>query len=125
MRVPRIGGRAPENGISLPSRWQKSSLRKCGGVLLPVASDILVDPARWDQNFRRAAASTTLSAFYGYPTVRSERDHIRVVRPINDFGGRLFKGYFFGCSLSSIPSPLVATSPKKVSTVNASSVTIV
>ena len=57
--------------------------------------------------------------------LNSERDHIRVVRPINDFGGRLFKDYFYGCSLGSIPTPLVATSPKKVSTVNASSITIV
>ena len=104
MRVPRIGGWAPENGISLPSRWQKSTLRKCGGVLL--TSDILVGSARWHQNFRRAAASTTLSALYGYPTHRSERDHIRVVRPINDFGaGYLFKSTFMGAHLVQFPTP--------------------
>ena len=62
-----------------------------------LASDILVSPARWDQHFRRAAASTTLSALYGYPTVRSERD--RVVRAINDFGERLFKATFMGAHL--------------------------
>ena len=62
-----------------------------------LASDMLVSPARWDQQFRRAAASTTLSALYDYPTVRSERDHI--VRAVNDFGERLFKATFMGAHL--------------------------
>lgn len=62
-----------------------------------LASDMLVGPTRWDQHFRRAAASTTLSALYGYPTVRSEQDH--VVRAINDFGERLFRATFMGAHL--------------------------
>ena len=109
--VPCLHRNARGNGISLPSRWQKSALRKCGGVLL--ASDILVGPARWDQNFRRAAASTTLSALYDYPTLRSERDHIRAVRPINDFGGRLFKSTFMGAHLVQFPHPWLRHLPNR------------
>ena len=51
-------------------------------------SELLVDPARWDQHFRRAAASTILSVLYGYPTLKSEQDHIDEV--IEDFADRLF-----------------------------------
>ena len=62
-----------------------------------LASDLLVGPARWDRHFRRAAASTTLSVLYGYPTVRSEQDH--TVKDINDFGERLYKATFMGAHL--------------------------
>ena len=50
------------------------------------ASDLLVSPARWDQHFRRAAASTVLSIVYGYPTLKSEQDH--TLEAINDFSIR-------------------------------------
>jgi hypothetical protein len=62
-----------------------------------MASDMLVVPARWDQHFRRAAASTTLSILYGYPTLKSEQDH--VVRDINDFAARLFRAAVMGAHL--------------------------
>jgi hypothetical protein len=62
-----------------------------------LASDLLVGPAQWDQHFRRAAASMTLSVLYGYPTLKSEQDHIVVA--INDFAERLFKAAFMGAHL--------------------------
>ncbi|KAH9987348.1 cytochrome P450 [Russula vinacea] len=43
-----------------------------------LASDLLVGPARWDQHLHRASASLILSVLYGYPTLRSEQDHILV-----------------------------------------------
>ena len=78
--------------------FSKSSVRKfyetqmTEAVLL--ASDLLGSPARWDQHFRRAATSTTLSVFYGYPTLMSEEDSN--VEAINDFAERLFKAAFMG-----------------------------
>ena len=62
-----------------------------------LASDMLVGPKRWDRHFRRAAASATLSIVYGYPTVRSEKDHI--VEAIYDFGERLFHAAYMGAHL--------------------------
>jgi hypothetical protein len=61
------------------------------------ASDLLVGPAQWDSHFRRAAASTTLSVLYGYPTLKSEQDHIVVA--FNDFAERLFKAAAIGSYL--------------------------
>ena len=58
------------------------------------ASDLLISPALWDQHFRRAAASMTLSVFYGYPTLKSGQDP--VVEGINDFAERLFTAAFRG-----------------------------
>ena len=58
------------------------------------ASDLLIGPARWDQHLRRAAASTTLSILYGYPTAKSEQDP--VVEVMNDFSDRLFKAAIMG-----------------------------
>jgi hypothetical protein len=52
------------------------------------ASDLLVSPSRWDQHFRRAATSMTLSVVYGHPTLESE-DHI--IEAIDDFADRLLK----------------------------------
>ena len=62
-----------------------------------LAGDMLVGPARWDQHFRRASASTTLSVLYGYPTLNSEQDQI--VETINDFGERLSKAALPGAHL--------------------------
>jgi hypothetical protein len=62
-----------------------------------LASDLLVGPARWDQHFRRASASLILSVMYGYPTLRSEQDHILV--GIKDFSDRLFKAALPGAHL--------------------------
>jgi hypothetical protein len=62
-----------------------------------LASDLLVGPARWDQHFRRASASLILSILYGYPTLRSEQDH--VLAGIKDFSDRLFKAAFMGAHL--------------------------
>jgi hypothetical protein len=62
-----------------------------------LAGDMLVSPARWDQHFRRASASTTLSVLYGHPTLKSEQDHI--VEAINDFGERLSKATLPGAHL--------------------------
>ena len=59
-----------------------------------LATDMLVGPARWDQHFRRATASTTLTVLYGYPTVRSKDDP--VVEAISNFGERLFKATIMG-----------------------------
>jgi hypothetical protein len=59
-----------------------------------LASDLFVSLARWDQRFRRATASMTLSVLYGYPTIKTERDPI--VEAINDFAERLFKATFMG-----------------------------
>jgi len=59
-----------------------------------LASDLLGSPAQWDQHFRRAATSTTLSVFYGYPTLKSEQDSN--VEAINDFADRLLKAAFMG-----------------------------
>ena len=56
--------------------------------------DLLVGPERWDQHFRRAAASMILSAVYAYPTLKPEQDHI--VEAINDFADRLFKAAVMG-----------------------------
>ncbi|KAF8487321.1 cytochrome P450 [Russula ochroleuca] len=53
------------------------------------ASDLLVSPSRWDQHFRRAATSMTLSVVYGHPTLESEQDHI--IESIDDFADRLLK----------------------------------
>ena len=64
------------------------------------ASDFLVSPARWDQHFRRAAASTILSVVYGYPTLKSEKDHILEV--IDDFVERLLKNATMGAHMVQI-----------------------
>ena len=62
-----------------------------------LANDLFVNPTRWDQHFRRAAASTTLSVLYGYPTLKSEQD--RIVVAINEFAERLFKAASVGSHL--------------------------
>ncbi|KAF8505378.1 cytochrome P450 [Russula emetica] len=59
------------------------------------AYDLLAEPARWDINFRRTAASATLSVVYGYPTLTSEQDH-DIVRDINNFTARLFNAVNMG-----------------------------
>jgi hypothetical protein len=61
------------------------------------ASDLLVSPERWDQHFRRAAASTILSVLYGYPTLKSGQDHI--LDGIDDFSQRLSKHASMGAHL--------------------------
>ena len=61
------------------------------------ACDLLDEPARWDRHFRRAAASMSLSAVYGYPTLTSEQDNVVVV--VNEFAERLFKAVFMGAHL--------------------------
>jgi hypothetical protein len=61
------------------------------------ACDLLNEPARWEQHFRRTAASLTLSIVYGHPTLTSEQDHI--VRVINDFSARIFNAVGMGAHL--------------------------
>ena len=61
------------------------------------ACDLLGEPARWEQHFRRAAASSTLSVVYGHPTLLSEQDPI--IRVINDFSERLFHAIGMGSHL--------------------------
>ena len=61
------------------------------------ACDLLDEPGRWDRHLRRAAASASLSAVYGYPTLTSEQDHVVVV--VNDFAERLFKAVNMGAHL--------------------------
>jgi hypothetical protein len=61
------------------------------------ACDLLDEPARWDRHFRRAAASMSLSAVYGYPTLTSEQDNVVVV--VNEFAERLFKAVYMGAHL--------------------------
>ena len=61
------------------------------------ACDMLDEPARWDRHFRRTAASASLSAVYGHPTLTSEQDHAVVV--VNEFAERLFKAVSMGSHL--------------------------
>jgi hypothetical protein len=58
---------------------------------------MLASPARWDRHFRRAAASLALSVFYGYPTLKSEKDP--VVEAINNLTERLVKAALPGAHL--------------------------
>jgi cytochrome P450 len=84
--------RAANEGFSKSSVRNFYETQTTEAVLL--ASDLLGSPARWDQHFRRAATSTALSVFYGYPTLKSEQD--RNVEAINDFADRLLKAAFMG-----------------------------
>ncbi len=59
-----------------------------------LACHCLVEPAQWDRHLRRAAASMTLSALYGHPTLTSEQDDI--VAAINDLAKRLFRAASLG-----------------------------
>jgi hypothetical protein len=61
------------------------------------ACDLLAEPAQWDRNFRRTAASVSLSVIYGYPTLTSEQDHI--VRVINNFSEGFFNAVNLGAHL--------------------------
>jgi hypothetical protein len=61
------------------------------------ACDLLAEPAQWDRNFRRTAASVSLSIIYGYPTLTSEQDHI--VRIINNFSEDFFNAVNMGSYL--------------------------
>jgi len=61
------------------------------------ACDLLDDPPRWDRHFRRAAASMSGSAVYGYQTLTSEQDHVVVI--VNEFAERIFKAVFMGSHL--------------------------
>jgi len=59
-----------------------------------MADGLLGSPAQWDQHFRRAATSMSLSVLYGYPTLKSEQDHN--VEAINNFAERLLKAVVLG-----------------------------
>ena len=61
------------------------------------ACDLLAEPTQWDRNFRRTAASVSLSVVYGYPPLASDQDHI--VRVINNFTSCLFKAVNMGAHL--------------------------
>ena len=87
--------RAANDGFSKSSVKAFYETEITEAVLL--ASDLLVSPSRWDQHFRRASASLTLSVLYGYPTLKSEQDHVLVA--IKDFGIRLFKNALPGAHL--------------------------
>lgn len=62
-----------------------------------MAGSLFGSPALWDQHFRRAATSMSLSVLYGYPTLKSEQDHN--VEVINDFSERLLKAVVMGAHL--------------------------
>jgi len=62
-----------------------------------LANDWLFAPAKWDWHLRRASASMTLSAVYGYPTITSEQD--QTVKMINDFSMRLTAAAYPGAHL--------------------------
>jgi hypothetical protein len=62
-----------------------------------LTSDMLDHPAQWDQHFRRAPASTTLSVLFGYPTLKSGQDPSVVA--INEFAERIFKAASTGTYL--------------------------
>jgi len=62
-----------------------------------MAGGLLGSPAPWDQQFRRAATSMTLSVLYGYPTLKSEQDHN--VEAINEFSERLLRAIVTGAHL--------------------------
>jgi hypothetical protein len=87
--------RAANEGFSKSSVKGFYETQITEAVLL--ASDLLVGPARWDQHLHRASASLILSVLYGYPTLRSEQDHILV--GVKDFSDRLFKAAFMGARL--------------------------
>src|SRR6266567_7122138 len=59
-----------------------------------MAGGVLGSAARWDQHFRRAATSMTLSVLYGYPTLKSEQDHN--IEAIIDFSERFLKASVMG-----------------------------
>lgn len=59
-----------------------------------MADGLLGSPAQWNQHFRRAATSMSLSVLYGYPTLKSEQDHN--VEAINNFAERLLKAVVLG-----------------------------
>ena len=61
------------------------------------ACDLLAEPAQLDRNFRRTAASVSLSIVYGYPTLASDQE--QVVRVINNFTSRLFLAVITGAYL--------------------------
>jgi hypothetical protein len=54
------------------------------------ACDLLDEPARWNRHFRRAAASTSLSAVY-------EQDNVVVV--VNEFAERIYNAVYMGVHL--------------------------
>jgi hypothetical protein len=89
--------RAASETLSKSSVKAFSETQITGAVLL--ANDLLVSPARcqWDQHFRRAVASMTLSILYGYPALNPEQDHI--VEAFEDFAERLFKAASMGAHL--------------------------
>jgi hypothetical protein len=58
------------------------------------ASDLLAEPAKWNQHFHRGSASMTLSNVYGFPTLKADDGHI--VRAINDLSQRLFYAVHVG-----------------------------
>ena len=61
------------------------------------ACDLLAEPAQWNRNFRRTAASVSLSVVYGYPSLASDQDHVVLV--INNFTSNLFKAVNMGAYL--------------------------
>jgi hypothetical protein len=89
---------------ALHDRFTKSSVKGFYDTQIKeaviLASDLLSGPARWDQHSRRASASTTLSVLYGYPTLKSDQDHI--VKAINNFAERLFTAAYMGAHLVQI-----------------------
>ena len=61
------------------------------------ACDLLAEPSQWNRNFRRTAASVSLSVIYGYPPLTSDEDH--VVQVINNFTACLFYAVNMGAHL--------------------------
>jgi hypothetical protein len=84
--------RAADEGLSKSAVKGFYETQMTEAVLM--AGGLLGSPARWDQHFRRAATSMTLSVLYGYPTLKSEQD--RNVEAISDFTERLLKAVVMG-----------------------------
>ena len=65
-----------------------------------LASDSLTNPAQWDQNVTRSAASMILSVVYGHPPMTTEKNHI--VDLIMDVASRLTRAAYPGAHLVEI-----------------------
>jgi hypothetical protein len=62
-----------------------------------LASDSLKNPAQWEQNIHRAAASMILSVVYGHPPIMTKKNHILDL--VMDVAQRLTRAAYPGAYL--------------------------